>query len=81
MQEVTLFDGPPAELASLVPDGRGRRVAWEVAYIRQAGRRGYLVCGYGRNAPKLEAEVPAGARECGFTLTTGDRIASAVECR
>ncbi|MBP0495564.1 STY0301 family protein [Roseomonas indoligenes] len=81
LREVTLFDGPPAELASLVPDQRGRRVTWDVAYIRQAGRAAYLVCGYDRVTRKLEAEVPARARQCGFTSAPGGRIAGAVECQ
>jgi hypothetical protein len=81
LREVMLFDGPPAELASLVPEQRGQRVTWDIGYIRQAGRRAYLVCEYDRGTLKLEAEVPAGARACAFTLAAGDRIAGAVECR
>ncbi len=81
LQKVMLFDGPPAELASLVPDQQGRRVAWDVASIGKAGRRAHLVCGYDRVTRELEVEVPAAARTCAFRMTAGDRIAGAVECR
>ena len=81
LDEVTMFDGPPAELASLVPEQRGRRVSWKVAYIRQAGRRGFLVCGYTKAAPKVEVEVPVAARTCSFTLNAHDQIVGPAECR
>lgn len=81
LREVTLFDGPPSELASLVPDQRGQRDTWDVAAIRQAGRRGYLVCGYDRTAQKVEVEIPAAARRCTTTRAPGNRSFGTVECR
>ena len=82
LQNVQMYDGPLAEMAILRPEQRGRRVWWEVGYIRKAGRQAYLVCAYGhRNTPDPEIEVPAGVRECSFTMTQDDRNAGAVECR
>ncbi|MFA5121804.1 STY0301 family protein [Zavarzinia sp.] len=71
LANVTLFDGPPEELASLVPDDSTRdkngdtRSTWDVSYIPQAGRTLYVQCDYGKaTAPvTLKAE---GVQSCAF---------------
>jgi hypothetical protein len=57
--QVDVFDGPPEQLADLVPDvGQGTGdhayAEWNVAYIFDDGRNVYLVCKYG-NQPSKEA--------------------------
>jgi hypothetical protein len=48
---VDLFDGPPEQLADLVPDiskgtGDHAYASWKVGYIFTAGRKLYIVCSY-----------------------------------
>ena len=48
---VDLFDGPPEQMADLVPDfskGTSDHVyaSWDVGYIFAAGRKLYVVCSY-----------------------------------
>ena len=47
LRHVTVFDGPPEELASLVPesDAQGRD-SWQLAYVYQAGRQVWVHCRY-----------------------------------
>lgn len=47
----TVYDGPPEEMADLIPDeskgsGDHANASWEVGYIYDAGRNVYLVCKY-----------------------------------
>lgn len=53
---ITVFDGPPSENASLVPDGvrrsKGAEVStWDVRGVYRAGRTVHLKCEYGAGAP------------------------------
>jgi hypothetical protein len=46
-----VFDGPPEEMADLIPDeSKGSdnhaNSSWQVAYIYESGRNVYLVCKY-----------------------------------
>ncbi len=49
---VAVFDGPPEQLAALIPDvsrgtGDHAYASWDVAYLFDDGRTLYLVCKYG----------------------------------
>ncbi len=82
LRGVELHGGPPAAgIHILKPEQRGRRIVWEVDGAREDGRRGILACSYDRAAPPVEVEVPAGARECSYTLSRDERTHGAVECR
>ncbi|WP_325072535.1 STY0301 family protein [Paraburkholderia acidisoli] len=47
LQYVTVFDGAPEELASLIPDQTSNRTGrWEVGYVYDAGREVTIRCRY-----------------------------------
>lgn len=47
LSNVTVFDGPPEEMASLIPDSYSKNTSkWYVGYIHEANRNVYLVCEY-----------------------------------
>jgi hypothetical protein len=64
LRGATLFDGPPAELASLRPneDARTRRDWWELDPANP--RRYHIICRYEGIEDGLEAMLPAGLRRC-----------------
>jgi len=71
LKNVALFDGPPSELASLVPDSvfeteMDSRAEWDVSYIFQAGRHLYVRCEYGSTIPAVIIEPPASTGTCAF---------------
>ena len=56
---VAVFDGPPEQLASLIPDHRHQYDVWDVGYIFDASRSLYLVCHYGREGKEQVVTVKA----------------------
>jgi hypothetical protein len=63
---VTIFDGPPAEQASLAPDKektRGTDViqAWQ---LPKSDRGYWLQCNYANTTAQISRRLPAGATQC-----------------
>ncbi len=66
MQTVTVFDGPPPELASLVPEeGQRGTWYWDLAYVYEAGRHVWVQCNYRSKAQKT-VELPQPVQRCTF---------------
>jgi len=68
---VTLFDGPPSEMASLMPDvSKGSRdhaySSWSVGYIFDAGRSLYLVCEYSGSKNTTTIKVEKKVQQCTY---------------
>lgn len=73
---ISVFDGPPAELADLVPDDPNARVQrWTFGKART--RDIYIVCNYADTRVKLTRAVPATVGMC--TLAGGN--GTGVVCR
>ena len=66
LRHVTVFDGPPEELASLVPepDAQGRD-SWPLAYVYQAGRQVWVHCQY-KDKTRRVLQLPEPVRHCHF---------------
>lgn len=66
LHQVTVFDGPPEELASLVPepDAQGRD-SWPLAYVYQAGRQVWVHCQY-QDQTRRVLQLPEPVRRCQF---------------
>jgi len=75
---VSIFDGPPTEMADLVPDNPNAKVQrWTFGKTRT--RDIYVVCNYVDTRMKLAQKVPAGVTSC--ALTGSDGAATGVVCR
>jgi hypothetical protein len=81
---VTLYDGEPKEMASLVPDVNGaRRQAWQLPH---QGRPYWLECHYTRTTIVLARPLPAKMQSCEVTFETsvtldGHPVIKQVACR
>ncbi len=66
LHQVTVFDGPPEELASLVPepDAQGRD-SWPLAHVYQAGRQVWVHCQYQDHTQRV-LQLPEPVRRCHF---------------
>ena len=72
LKTVTVFDGPPEELADLVPDtyrktADGGTSMWNVAYIFAQGRQLNIRCDYGSQTAPVVIQPPASVVTCSFT--------------
>jgi hypothetical protein len=73
---ISVFDGPPSEMADLVPDNPNARVQrWTFGKART--RDVYVVCNYADTRIKLAHKVPATATSCALRGADG----TAVVCR
>jgi hypothetical protein len=77
LSRVSVFDGPPAEMADLVPDNektvRGATVSsWDVSSVYRAGRIVHASCRYGKGAPVVVA-LTTPVRVCRLTEAVGKR--------
>jgi len=68
---VTLFDGPPSEMASLMPDvskgsGDHAYASWDVSYIFDAGRNLYLACQYSGSKKTTNIKVEKKVQQCTY---------------
>ena len=63
---ITLFDGPPAEMASLAPDNEESRgpVTWTFDEKKQ--RTIYLQCNYRQTAARLTMALPDSVTQCTY---------------
>lgn len=75
---ISVFDGPPQEMADLVPDNpNAKRPKWTFAKDRK--RDIFLVCNYADTRMKLARKVPAGVRSCTVDTPVGPAVS--VTCR
>jgi hypothetical protein len=75
---VSVFDGPPSEMADLVPDNPNAKVQrWTFGKTRM--RDIYVVCNYLDTRMKLAQKVPAAVTSC--ALAAKDGAATGVVCR
>lgn len=73
---VTFYDGPPAELASLVPDEthlKGKVLAsWQL--IPNAGRQYWLACSYAGTRVTVARALPKELRSCTVTYNAKETV-------
>lgn len=80
---VTLYDGEPKEMASLVPDVSGRlKTSWTLAPARAY----WLECHYTQTTIVLSRQVPAGVKLCEVTYVPsesldGHQVIKQITCR
>jgi hypothetical protein len=74
LRSVTIFDGPPSELASLVPDLADKRSSsWELGYVYDAGRTVWVRCQYA-DGTDSQAELSARVGKCEAKTVKKDMI-------
>ena len=78
LNDASLFDGPPEELADLEPDNEGEMV-WSLPdYQNSAQQREqalYFVCKYSKTTKTLTLTVPQAATTCSVVLRKGQTVA------
>lgn len=87
---VTIFDGPPASQASLLPDGEQTTIervfqTWKLA----KNNSGYwLECDYANTTAQIYRQLPADVRRCDVTYDAnvrfggeGRRVVKSVSCK
>lgn len=70
LDSIEVFDGPPRDLASLVPDEEaspGRPLARWI-FASQRRRSLWLVCGYNGTDHKIKHELPNTIKQCEVTF-------------
>jgi hypothetical protein len=73
---VTLFDGPPAELASLVPDdekSKGSHLTQTWRFPSPREHPLFLVCRYADTSATLTRELPAAVTTCSISLEWSEK--------
>src|SRR5258708_37737314 len=73
---VTIFDGPPAQQASLVPDSEktvGDNII-QVWRMPKSDRRYCLQCNYTNTTAQISRRLPANIRRCDFVLNHNERF-------
>lgn len=64
--QITVFDGTPEQMASLVPDNEplkeGESHVW--TFEPERGRDIWVQCGYAKQATRLQRAIPKNARKC-----------------
>ena len=76
---VTIFDGPPAQQASLVPDSE-KQVGDNIIQVWQLPRseRGYwLQCNYANTTAQISHRLPASVNRCDVVLNHNMRFSGA----
>lgn len=72
LRNVTVFDGPPAELASLVPDeGGDTGGSWELGYVYDAGRTVWVRCQYA-DGTSADVQLSAKVGKCEYKAVKKD---------
>lgn len=82
---VSVFDGPPAEMADLVPDvSRGGAAnlfqSWEVGYLFDQHRTLYLACRYAGLSAPVVVKIEQRVKMCAFQAH-GRARAAEMSCR
>jgi hypothetical protein len=92
LARVTFFDGPPAEMASLVYDqqqakGNDLILTWTFGDQKQAARGIWISCAYSRTTALLQRRLADSTKSCTVSLdkqTTGPNgtpTVKRIECR
>lgn len=70
LRYVDVFDGPPQEHATLVPDQDGTSSGhWDLGYVYDAGRIVTVRCKY-RNGKKLDVRIPTKVDRCSYRINS-----------
>jgi hypothetical protein len=76
---VDVFDGPPEEMALLLPDVAAERSGrWDLAYVYKAGRFVSIRCKYA-DGPAIEVKITQRIRECRYALDVNRNLS--VNCK
>ncbi|MEP9376291.1 STY0301 family protein [Aquabacter sp. CN5-332] len=78
LERVSVFDGPPADMVDLRPEGRGRTDMWPD--LDKSDRLATLVCRYKGLSRTAEFTLPAGTRICEGVRRADDTYRS-IACR
>jgi len=73
---VTIFDGPPAEQASLVPDSEkpsGDNII-QIWQLPKSDRGYWLQCNYANTTAQISRRLPASAKRCDVVLNHNERF-------
>jgi hypothetical protein len=74
LRSVTVFDGPPAEQASLVPDQEGKSgSSWELGYVYDAGRTVWVRCQYA-DGTSADVQLSAKVGKCEYKAVKKNEI-------
>jgi hypothetical protein len=66
---ISVFDGPPSEMADLVPDNPNARVV-QWTFKKPRTRDIYVVCNYADTRIALARKAPAEVTSCALSVTT-----------
>ena len=66
---ISVFDGPPSEMADLVPDNPNARVV-QWTFKKPRTRDVYIVCNYADTRIALARKAPAEVASCALSVTT-----------
>ena len=76
---VSVFDGPPAEMADLRPEASGQIDVW--AGLNLTGRPAFLVCRYGGLSGETSLRLPDGTATCRGVRRPDNRGYASVQCK
>jgi hypothetical protein len=66
---ISVFDGPPSEMADLVPDNPNARIV-QWTFKKPRTRDVYIVCNYADTRIGLARKAPAEVTSCALSVTT-----------
>jgi hypothetical protein len=66
---ISVFDGPPSEMADLVPDNPNARIV-QWTFKKPRTRDIYVVCNYADTRIALARKAPAEVTSCALSVTT-----------
>ena len=79
LRYVNVFDGPPEQLATLVPDVSGEQAGhWKVGYVYDAGRILTVRCKYA-GGKQVDVPLPRRVERCNYTADRAQSLK--VACR
>ena len=80
LDSISVFSGPPAEMASLVPDRTSRKKQLRTSswlFTAQASATYWVACSYSNTTLQLNRQLPGGVRRCDLSerlLPEGVRV-------
>ncbi len=74
LSDASVFDGPPSEMADLVPTDAG----WDLTSYKSSPRPLYLVCKYQHSTTTRALEIPKGLAACTIGTQAG---ATRISCK
>lgn len=72
LANVAFYDGPPEQMASLVPTKEGKRngreyATWDLESTNETSRPAWIVCEYSDTQVALSRQLPGSVTECNVT--------------